>query len=182
MLAELAAWREACSISRISSGGGGGGGGAAAGRQLTAGPPRLDPPPDVRALMAAIDEVHYLDVGLNCRGAYNLGAVIDDIMNFIKIARVWLDVFCVSSHAAHGAGAWQYRGPGPRHWLNRVAVHADPQVVKGLAAGGRVKPRICLHGTPRQWDDPTRPWIGAPPTARASSLTCGHSRTPHACS
>lgn len=35
---------------------------------------QLDPPPDVRALMAAIDEVHYLDVGLNCRGAYNTGA------------------------------------------------------------------------------------------------------------
>jgi hypothetical protein len=44
------------------------------GRQPTAGPLQLDPPLGVRALMAAIDEVHYLDVGLNCRGAYNLGA------------------------------------------------------------------------------------------------------------
>jgi hypothetical protein len=68
VLAELAAWGEA------RSGGGGGSGNATAGRQLTAGPLRLDPPHEVRALMAAIDEVHYLDVGLNCRGAYNLGA------------------------------------------------------------------------------------------------------------
>ena len=64
VLAELAAWAEACSS----------GGGATAGRQHTAGPLQLDPAPDVRALMAAIDEVHYLDVGLNCRGAYNTGA------------------------------------------------------------------------------------------------------------
>lgn len=51
-------------------------GGGAAGRQLTTGPPRLDPPPDVRALLAAIEELHYLDVGLNCRGAYNTGSYI----------------------------------------------------------------------------------------------------------
>ena len=72
VLAELAAWGEARSSSSS-----GGSGGATTGRQLTAGPPQLDPPPEVRALMAAIDEVHYLDVGLNCRGAYNLGARID---------------------------------------------------------------------------------------------------------
>jgi hypothetical protein len=79
-----------------------------------------------------------------------------------------------------------------------VLWHADPQVAKGLAAGGGTKPRICLHGTPRQWDDPTRPWIGAQPAAFALfttvresmrtclqlAVTCLHSYGlvgPHAC-
>lgn len=41
--------------------------------------------------------------------------------------------------------------------------HTDPQVAQqlGAGAGGKTSPpHMFLHGTPRQWDDPTRPWIG----------------------
>jgi hypothetical protein len=37
------------------------------------------------------------------------------------------------------------------------------QVADGLGAAAAAQPRlrVILHGTPRQWDDPTRPWLAA---------------------
>lgn len=61
-------------------------------------------------VLSTISEFHYLDVGLNCAGAYitNL-AVIKGIGNYVS------------------------------------------QITDNL--------RFALHGTPRQWSDPNRPWI-----------------------
>ena len=35
------------------------------------------------------------------------------------------------------------------------------QVAQGLGAAATAQPRlrVTLHGTPRQWDDPLRPWL-----------------------
>lgn len=60
VLAEMAAWAEAQA------------GGAGNGRQLRQAE-TLNPPLDVRALLRSIEELHFLDVGLNCRGAYLTG-------------------------------------------------------------------------------------------------------------
>ena len=41
--------------------------------------------------------------------------------------------------------------------------HRPPllQVAAGLGAAAAAQPRlrVLLHGTPRQWDDPLRPWV-----------------------
>jgi hypothetical protein len=61
-------------------------------------------------VLSSISEFHYVDVGLNCAGAYITDhAVIKGIANYI------------------------------RRTSNNLCV--------------------ALHGTPRQWSDPNRPWI-----------------------
>lgn len=78
-------------------------------------PKASHPQSDAAALLRTIRELHYLDAGLNCRGAYI----------------------------------------------------TDPNVAKGLKLLSASEscllpprpPKLFLHGTPRQWDDPTRPWL-----------------------
>ena len=61
-------------------------------------------------ILSSISEFHYLDVGLNCAGAYTTDhAVIKGIANYVSQTSDTL--------------------------------------------------RFVLHGTPRQWSDPNRPWI-----------------------
>ena len=81
---------------------------AAGGAALAAAAP--PPLPASAPLLAALRSLHYLDVGLNCRGAYL----------------------------------------------------TDPQALQRVGSWCRTHPglRLILHGTPRQWEDPHRPWIG----------------------
>lgn len=83
-----------------------------------AAPEAANPQPSAAALLCAVTELHYLDVGLNCRGAY----VTDpNVAEGLKLL----------ASADRGAGS---------------ALPATP-------------PKVFLHGTPRQWNDPTRPWL-----------------------
>ncbi|KAL6911919.1 hypothetical protein ACP4OV_000724 [Aristida adscensionis] len=67
-------------------------------------------PTSISDVLSSISEFHYVDVGLNCAGAYiTEHGVIEEIRNYV------------------------------------------------LQAGKNL--RFVLHGTPRQWCDPDRPWI-----------------------
>lgn len=72
-------------------------------------------PTSATELLRSIEEIHYVDVGLNCRGAYQ----------------------------------------------------TDPQVLEAVAKAAAARPghqaplKVVMHGTPRQWSDPRRRWVGA---------------------
>ncbi len=181
VLTELAAWAESQA------------GGAASGRQLRQGfaAEVLDPPADVRAFLGAVAELHFLDVGLNCRGAYITGEHRCCIAARMRASlRPRSRLLCRAGPKAEAVAALFRAKLAPdssRLFFNcslsdptcsssdptcsssissAVFPAADPQVALELgaaaAAGRRPPPRVLLHGTPRQWDDPTRPWIGAP--------------------
>jgi len=84
--------------------------------------PHVAAPPSkaTEALLEAVTQLHYLDVGLNCRGAFMTDPNVANSLQRL---------------AAGGVGE---RG-----------ADVQPKL-----------PHVFLHGTPRQWDDPTRPWVG----------------------
>lgn len=83
-----------------------------------------------------------------------------------------------SSQQDDGTGGWQaaLASVAAMHWVDggadtRGAIYpSSPSLFAALARRCALhRLHLCLHGSPRQWADPRRPWLGAEARAMAAS-------------
>lgn len=149
-----------------------------------------------QAFLWSTSEVHFIDVGLNCRGAYVTDpSLVSNLMRFASGRVRGLEGAGegggVGAGMAGGRGGGRYsKGASEGSGDSKGGIEGESgcergnergREAKGASEGGKgggrsAEPaagrkggapgsrkgvlRVCLHGTPRQWDDRRRRWVG----------------------
>lgn len=130
-----------------------------------------------RALLRSVTECHFLDVGLNCRGAYRMSPARASGGGLRWEGPMHVSFRMIGTFPVQARDPWRSL-PDPCSFypletqalsldstgltfLGACAV-TDPSIIDDIArarGGPKGGFSVHLHGTPRQWGPQARPWI-----------------------
>ena len=113
-------------------------------------------PAEAAALLRAVASVHFVDAGVNSRGAY-----LTDLQVSAEV--VHMHVASFAGCAGRGTVCRSREAIRKPYCVVQLVMNCIrwSQVAQGLGLAAAAQPRlrVTLHGTPRQWDDPLRTWL-----------------------